>query len=85
MGGDQQVGALIAEEQNRYADFPLGSAQCRSRDPDVNPAAPGDRMEHPVAANLSTNDFLIQSPLFQSEVEITIPDYQRYLWSRLKE
>ena len=38
----------------------------------------------PVATNRSTADFLIDSPLFKNEVEIAIPDYQRYLQDRLK-
>lgn len=38
----------------------------------------------PVATNRSTADFLVDSALFKSEVEITIPDYQRYLQARLK-
>ncbi|MEG2040724.1 MAG: methylglyoxal synthase, partial [Hafnia sp.] len=38
----------------------------------------------PVANNRSTADFLISSPMFNEEVEIAIPDYQRYLADRLK-
>ncbi|MNP79461.1 Methylglyoxal synthase [compost metagenome] len=38
----------------------------------------------PVATNRSTADFLIDSSLFKREVEIAIPDYQRYLQDRLK-
>jgi methylglyoxal synthase len=37
----------------------------------------------PVATNLSTADF-IESPQFNSPVDILIPDYQRYLAERLK-
>jgi methylglyoxal synthase len=38
----------------------------------------------PVATNLSTADFIIESPQFNSPVDILIPDYQRYLSERLK-
>jgi methylglyoxal synthase len=38
----------------------------------------------PVATNLSTADFIIASPQFNDQVEILIPDYQRYLAERLK-
>ena len=38
----------------------------------------------PVATNLSTADFIIESPQFNSPVDILIPDYQRYLSDRLK-
>ncbi|HBQ78807.1 MAG TPA: methylglyoxal synthase, partial [Erwinia persicina] len=38
----------------------------------------------PVATNRATADFIIQSPLFDHQVEIQIPDYERYLQQRLK-
>jgi hypothetical protein len=37
----------------------------------------------PVATNVSTADFIIQSPHFSDPVDILIPDYQRYLASPL--
>jgi methylglyoxal synthase len=38
----------------------------------------------PVANNRTTADFIIQSPKFAQQIEIQIPDYQRYLAERLK-
>ncbi|MNO09915.1 Methylglyoxal synthase [compost metagenome] len=38
----------------------------------------------PVATNLSTADFIIESPQFNAPIEILIPDYPRYLAERLK-
>lgn len=38
----------------------------------------------PVATNVSTADFIIQSPNFNDETDILIPDYARYLAERLK-
>ena len=38
----------------------------------------------PVATNVATADFIIQSPHFNDAVDILIPDYQRYLADRLK-
>lgn len=37
----------------------------------------------PVATNVATADFIIQSPHFNDAVDILIPDYQRYLADRL--
>ena len=38
----------------------------------------------PVATNVSTADFIIQSPNFNDAADILIPDYARYLAERLK-
>ena len=38
----------------------------------------------PVAMNIASADFLITSPLFNSNSDIRIPDYQGYLAERLK-
>ena len=38
----------------------------------------------PVATNLSTADFIIQSPTFSDTLDVLIPDYPRYLAERLK-
>ncbi|MBF4851239.1 methylglyoxal synthase, partial [Cronobacter malonaticus] len=34
--------------------------------------------------NLSTADFIIQSPTFSDTLDVLIPDYPRYLAERLK-
>ena len=71
MGGDQQVGALISEGKIDVLIFfwdPLNATVWNI----------------PVATNVSTADFIIQSPHFNQPLDILIPDYPRYLAERLK-
>ena len=71
MGGDQQVGALISEGKIDVLIFfwdPLKATVWNI----------------PVATNVSTADFIIQSPHFGQPLDILIPDYPRYLAERLK-
>ncbi len=71
--------------QDRHADLLLGSAERGTARSDVKALlrlATVWNIRWPPTARPRT--FLIDSPLFKSEVEIAIPDYQRYLQERLK-
>ena len=83
LGGDQQVGALITEGDVDVLIFFWDPFEPMPHDPDVKALLRIAAVWNiPIACNHISADFLIASPLFNSEAERMIPDYEAYLAKR---
>lgn len=83
LGGDQQVGALITEGKINTLIFFWDPFEPLPHDPDVKALLRIAAVWNiPIACNQSSADFLVSSPLFNTESLRSVPDYAAYMAKR---
>jgi len=86
LGGDQQIGALIAEGKIDIIIFFWDPMEAQPHDSDVKALLRlAVAWNIIIACNRTTADFVLTSILMTHEYVLTIPDYSSYLRRRLPE
>ena len=84
LGGDQQIGAMIAENKLDILIFFWDPMEAQPHDPDIKAllrvAVTWNLL---IACDRATADFILTSPLMQQEYESMITDYSTYMNRKL--
>ena len=80
LGGDQQIGAKISQQEIDFVIFFWDPLEPQPHDPDVKALLRVAAVWNiPMACNRASADFMISSPLMSSGYERNLPDYAGYL------
>jgi methylglyoxal synthase len=80
LGGDQQIGSMIAEGKIDILIFFWDPMEAQPHDPDIKALLRlAVTWNIPFACDRATADFLLTSPLMHDDYECMIPDYGQYL------
>ncbi|MFN3848338.1 MAG: methylglyoxal synthase [Spirosomataceae bacterium] len=79
LGGDQQIGALIAEGKIDILFFFWDPMEAQPHDPDIKALLRlGVVWNIPMACDRATADYILTSTLMHTEYETFVPDYKNY-------
>lgn len=79
LGGDQQIGALIAEQKIDWLIFFWDPLSSQPHDPDVKALIRLAVVWNiPVACNQATADFIVHSTLYHQDYKREVPDFTLY-------
>lgn len=85
LGGDQQIGAAIAEGKIDVLVFFWDPMEAQPHDPDIKALLRvAATWNIPVACDRSTADFLLTSPLMHMDYEALLTDYSGYTSRKIK-
>ncbi len=80
LGGDQQLGAMMAEDKIDMVIFLCDSMTAQPHDVDIKALIRLASVYNvPMALNLSTADYLISSSLFDEDYKREVKDYGSYI------
>lgn len=80
LGGDQQIGSMIAEGKVDVLIFFWDPMEAQPHDPDIKALLRlAVTWNIPFACDRATADFLLTSPLMHDDYECMIPDYNQYI------
>lgn len=84
LGGDQQIGALIAEGKVDVLIFFWDPMEAQPHDPDVKALLRlAVTWNIPTACDRATADFIFTSPFIINEYDCSVEDYSQYLKRKL--
>ena len=85
LGGDQQIGALIAEGKIDVLIFFWDPMEAQPHDPDVKALLRlAVTWNIPTACDRATADFIFTYPLIVSDYHVQLDDYSQYLKRKLR-